>query len=146
MTETPASGQVRDDLGAFRVGDDPIYLKEPTKGQLLFMYLTAAMDPEDSPADLIESMNGFIRVIRHLVVPAADAPQAEEGEPEPIGWTTLRNGVLDGSRDIEEILGLASGIVERWGDEAEVERNRAERRAAKAPVKKAVARPGRIRR
>lgn len=137
MTDTPAAGQV--DVVAFRAGADPIYLRQPTPGQLLFIYLLAGVEADTPIKDAVEAMNAFIRVIRYLVV----SPSEVEDE-DAIGWGELRNGVLEGRRDLEEIVGLAQGVVEKWGDEEEVERNRAERRAAaRKPAAKAVARPGR---
>lgn len=143
MTETPASGQVDDgSVVAFLVGDSPIYLKQPTKGQLLFIYLTVAVGPDSDEIEAAEAIRDFVQVIRYLVV-----PPGQTGDEKAVGWGELRAGVLKGERDLEEIFGLAQGIAEQWGDEEELERNRAQRRAAaRKPAAKAVARPGRVRR
>lgn len=142
MTATPASGQVDDETGAFRVGDSPIYLKQPTKGQLLFIYLVVAIGTDSDITEAVEAMRDFVQVIRYLVI-----PPGETGDEKAIGWGELRAGVLRGTRDLEEIVGLAMGIAERWGDEEELENNRAQRRAAtRKPAARAVAQPGRTRR
>lgn len=140
MTETPAAV---DEIAPFLVGDVPIYLKRPTTGQLLFIYLLAGIDPDqDTPASMIDAMKSFVAVMSYLVV----SPREVDDE-QAMGWGKLKEGVLSGELGLEHVMGVAQGAVEKWGDPDEVERNRAERRAvSRRPAAKAVARPTRGRR
>lgn len=145
MTETPVPGQVaqEDENGAFLVGDQPLYLKEPTKGQLMFVMFMAGITADEPIASAVEAMRSFVAVIKNLIIPPTEIADPELAK-KARGWGYLREGVESGVLDLEDVAGLALAIVQRWGDEAEVEQNRATKRAAakKAPSR-AVANTGR---
>jgi hypothetical protein len=138
MTDTPETGQ-DPDTGAFLVAGSPVYLRKPTLGQMSFIVLLAAIDPEDPMADSADALKSFYRVLRYLVI-----PPEETGDEDAIGFGTLKNQLASGEIDLPDYVGLAAGVVQLWGDEEAVEDNRRSRRAAaKKTATKAVARPGR---
>lgn len=147
MTETPAPGQDTDDgISSFLVADKyAIFLRRPTDGQLAVLMLMAGVDPADGFRSIINNLGAVEEVMDSLCVP----PGSEELEEisEAVDVRTLKRLMARGEIGLEDYFGPAIGLVEKWGDDEEVAANREARRAqAKAPAKKAVARPGRARR
>jgi hypothetical protein len=140
MTETPASGPEDDELTPVMVaGKYPIYLRRPTEGQMTALIMLGGIDAEDDFTSIAGHLIGLSEVMDSLCIDPADT-----GDEEATTVRHLYRLMCRGEIDLEDYLGPAVALAERWGDREQIEKNRADRRAAKsAPAKKAVARTGR---
>lgn len=142
MTDTPASDEPDDDLTSCLVaGKYPIYLRKPSDGQMTALIMLGGLDAEDSTSTIAGHIVGLSEVMDSLCV---DPAEIEDDQA-----TTVRHLyklMCRGEISLEDYLGPAVALAEKWGDQGAIEKNRAERRAAQKVPAKAVARPGRTRR
>jgi hypothetical protein len=144
MTETPASGQeMDDDTTAVLVAEKyPVYLRKPSDGQVMALIMFAFVDPQDGLTSIANQVVGLTEIMDSLCM-----EPSETDDPEATTVRHLYRLMCRGDLQLEDYLGPAIALVEKWSDQQQIEENRADRRAAKkAPAKVAVARPGRTRR
>lgn len=119
---------------AFTVAGRPIYLHEPTDGQMLFIVMAAGISPDEPFQESVDSLKSFFKVIGHLVV---DPSTLDGPDEETLTFGQLRSGLERGEIQLEDYVGLAEAVVKHWGNPEEIEENRAARR--RAPAKKTTA-------
>ena len=143
MTETPVSGQETDDdtTAVLVAGKYPVYLRRPSDGQMTALIILGGLDSQDDISSIAGHLIGLGEVMDSLCVDPADTDDPDA--------TTIRHLYRLMCRDeisLEDYLGPAVALAEKWGDREQLERNRADRRAVKKAPAKAVARPAAARR